>query len=403
MTKAARTNAGERRERITERALSVFLRYGYDRTRMNDIAEAAAIFRPALYLVFQNKEEVFAAVVKFARDSYFSRIREGLPRYETLEAKLHFACEVWAIEGYKVLAANPNAADLSRSSFESVRNMVSEFQEIIAELLRERVPKTRDGYKAGKYARVLVFARRLQDSEKSIVLARLHEERFQDCSPAQVYASLLDDGQYHCSVRTMYRLLDGEGENRERRDQLIHPPYRKPELLATGPNQLWSWDITKLRGPVKWSVYYLCVILDVFSRYVTGWMIAYRETAGLAKQLIENSCEKQGIAPGQLTLHADRGSSMTSKSLALLLADLGVVKTHSRPYVSDDNPFSEAHFKTMKYRPEYPDRFGSIQDARRFCQVFFPWYNHQHHHSGLRLLTQATVHYGQAAQLISKP
>ena len=229
-------------------------------------------------------------------------------------------------------------------------------------------------------------ARRLKDNEKSVVLACLHEERFQDCSPSQVYASLLDN----------------EGENRERRDQLVHPPYRKPELLATGPNQLWSWDITKLRGPVKWSFYYLYVILDVFSRYVTGWMISYRETAGLAKQLIESSCRKQGIVPGQLTLHADRGSSMTAKSLALFLADLGVVKTHSRPHVSDDNPFSEAHFKTLKYRPGYPDRFGSIQDARSFCQEFFPWYNHQHHHSGLQLLTPATVHYGLAAQLISE-
>jgi putative transposase len=245
-------------------------------------------------------------------------------------------------------------------------------------------------------------SRRLKDEEKSIVLAYLHEERFQDCSPAQVYASLLDHGQYHCSIRTMYRLLDAQGENRERRDQLIHPLYRKPELLATGPNQLWSWDITKLRGPVKWSFYYLYVILDVFSRYVTGWMIAYRETAGLAKQLIEHSCLKQKITPGQLTIHADRGSSMTSKSLALLLGDLGVVKTHSRPHVSDDNPFSEAHFKTLKYRPNYPDRFGSIQDARLFCQQFFSWYNDQHHHSGLNLLTPANVHSGQAAQLISK-
>ena len=245
-------------------------------------------------------------------------------------------------------------------------------------------------------------ARRLKDEERSAVLACLHEERFQDCSPAQVYASLLDDGRYHCSIRTMYRLLDAEGETRERRNQLVHPPYRKPELLATGPNQLWSWDITKLRGPVKWSFYYLYVILDVFSRYVTGWMIAYRETAGLAQQLIEHSCQKQRIASGQLTIHADRGSSMTSRSLALLLADLGITKTHSRPHVSDDNPFSEAHFKTMKYRPDYPDRFGSIQDARRFCQEFFPWYNHQHHHSGLQLLTPAAVHYRQAAQLISK-
>ena len=243
-------------------------------------------------------------------------------------------------------------------------------------------------------------ARRLKEEEKSTVLACLHEERFQDCSPAQVYASLLDDGQYHCSIRTMYRLLDAEGESRERRDQLVHPPYRKPELLATGPNQLWSWDITKLRGPVKWSYFYLYVILDVFSRYVTGWMVAYRETAGLARQLIEHSCRKQNIAPGQLTIHADRGSAMTSKSLALLLADLGVVRTHSRPHVSDDNPFSEAHFKTMKYRPDYPDRFGSIQDARRFGQRFFPWYNHEHHHSGLQLLTPATVHYQQSDRLI---
>ncbi len=238
--------------------------------------------------------------------------------------------------------------------------------------------------------------------EKSTVLACLHEQRFRTVLPHRSMRRCLMMAGITAPIRTMYRLLDAEGENRERRDQLIHPPYKKPELLASGPNQLWSWDITKLRGPVKWSFYYLYVILDVFSRYVTGWMIAYRETASLAKQLIENSCQKQKIEPGHLTIHADRGSSMTSKSLALLLADLGVVKTHSRPHVSDDNPFSEAHFKTMKYRPGYPDRFGSIQDARRFCQEFFPWYNHQHHHSGLQLLTPATVHYGQAAHLISK-
>lgn len=244
-------------------------------------------------------------------------------------------------------------------------------------------------------------ARRLGESEKQTVMDCLHEDRFQDCSPAQVYASLLDEGRYHCSIRTMYRLLAADGENRERRDQLIHPPYRKPELLATGPNQLWSWDITKLRGPVKWTFYYLYVILDVFSRYVVGWMIAYRETAALAKQLVEHSCRKQEIAPGQLTIHADRGSSMTSKALALLMADLGVLKTHSRPHVSDDNPFSEAQFKTMKYRPGFPDRFGSIEDARSFCQQFFPWYNHQHHHSGLNLMTPAVVHHGKAPQLIA--
>jgi putative transposase len=245
-------------------------------------------------------------------------------------------------------------------------------------------------------------ARRLQGEEKTAVLARLHEERFQDCSPAQVYAALLDEGQYHCSIRTMYRLLEAEGESRERRDQLSRPGYTKPELLATGPNQLWSWDITKLRGPVKWTFYYLYVILDVFSRYVTGWMLAYRESAELAKHLIEQSCEKQNIQPGQLTIHADRGSSMTSKSVALLLSDLGVVKTHSRPHVSDDNPYSESHFKTLKYRPGFPDRFGSIEEARLFCVEFFPWYNHEHHHSGLSLMTPATVHHGQAEELRSR-
>jgi len=245
-------------------------------------------------------------------------------------------------------------------------------------------------------------ARRLREEEKAAALACLHEERFQDCSPAQVYASLLDEGRYHCSIRTMYRLLAAEGESRERRDQLIRPAYAKPELLATGPNQLWSWDITKLRGPVKWTFYYLYVILDVFSRYVTGWMIAYRESADLAKQLIEHSCEKQNIAPGQLTIHADRGSSMTSKSVALLLTDLGVAKTHSRPHVCDDNPYSESHFKTLKYRPGFPDRFGSIEEARRFCVEFFPWYNHEHHHSGLHLMTPAIVHYGQVEELLGR-
>jgi putative transposase len=244
-------------------------------------------------------------------------------------------------------------------------------------------------------------ARCLQENEKTAVLACLHEERFQDCSPAQVYASLLDEGQYHCSLRTMYRLLAAEGESRERRAQLSRPFYAKPELLATGPNQLWSWDITKLRGPVKWTFYSLYVILDVFSRYVTGWMIAYRESADLAKQLIEESCERQKIMPGQLTVHADRGSSMTSKPVALLLADLGIVKTHSRPHVSDDNPYSEAHFKTLKYRPGFPDRFGSLEEARRFCQEFFFWYNHEHHHSGLQLMTPAIVHYGHAEELLS--
>ena len=243
-------------------------------------------------------------------------------------------------------------------------------------------------------------ARALRPAEREAVLAHLYEERFQDRSPAAVYATLLDEGQYHCSIRTMYRLLQRRGESRERRDQLLHPPYQKPELLATAPNQLWSWDITKLLGPAKWTYFYLYVILDVFSRYVTGWMVAMRESAELAKRLIEESCAKQNIQRGQLTLHADRGSSMSSKPVAFLLADLGVTKTHSRPHVSDDNPYSESQFRTLKYRPEFPDRFGCLQDSRAFSQGFFRWYNEEHRHSGLGLLTPAMVHYGQAETIL---
>ena len=238
--------------------------------------------------------------------------------------------------------------------------------------------------------------RALSQAEKAVVRQELNSQRFWDSSPRQVYATLLDEGTYLCHWRTMYRILDEYTEVRERRNQLQHPAYTQPELLATGPNQLWSWDITKLKGPAKWTYYYLYVILDVFSRYVVGWMIAERETASLARELIAASCTKQGIQPEQLTLHADRGSSMRSKSLALLLADLGVTKTHSRPYVSNDNPYSEAQFKTMKYRPDYPDRFGSLADARSWARPFFEWYNHEHRHSGLGLMTPATVHYGQA-------
>jgi putative transposase len=243
-------------------------------------------------------------------------------------------------------------------------------------------------------------ARALRAAEREAVLTRLHEERFQDRSPAAVYATLLDEGEYHCSIRTMYRLLEQRGESHERRDQLIHPRYKKPELLATASNQLWSWDITKLLGPVKWTYFYLYVILDVFSRYVTGWMVAMRESAELAKRLIEESCRHQSIQPGQLTLHADRGTSMSSKPVAFLLADLGVTKTHSRPQVSNDNPYSESQFRTMKYRPEFPDRFGCLQDSRAFCQGFFRWYNQEHRHSGLGLLTPAMVHYGQAESIV---
>ena len=238
--------------------------------------------------------------------------------------------------------------------------------------------------------------RALAPSERQVVLDTLHAERFLDQAPAQVHATLLDEGVYLCSPRTMYRILDAAGEVKERRDQVSRPPYAKPELMATRPNELWSWDITKLRGPAKWTYFYLYVILDVFSRYVVGWMVAPHESAALAERLIKDSCAKQAIARGHLTLHADRGSSMRSKPVALLLADLGVVKTHSRPHVSNDNPFSEAHFKTLKYCPAFPERFGALEDARAFGQVFFTWYNHEHHHSALGYLTPAMVHYGVA-------
>jgi putative transposase len=244
-------------------------------------------------------------------------------------------------------------------------------------------------------------ARSLSPDERADVLAVLHDQRFQDRSPAAVQAILLDEGQYLCSARTMYRLLEQAGESRERRDQLVHPAYQKPELLATAANQLWSWDITKLLGPAKWTYFYLYVILDVFSRYVVGWMVAPRESAELAKHLIDETIRKQEIPAGQLTIHADRGRVMTSKPVALLMADLGVTKTHSRPYVSDDNPYSESQFRTMKYRPEFPDRFGCIQDARGFCQQFFHWYNEDHRHSGLGLLTPAVVHFGQAPAVLA--
>lgn len=242
--------------------------------------------------------------------------------------------------------------------------------------------------------------RALSDTERQAALAHLHSERFVDQAPHQVHATLLDEGIYLCSPRTMYRLLEEHGEIRERRDQLRHPAYQKPELLATRPNQVWSWDITKLRGPAKWTYFYLYVILDLFSRYVVGWMVAPRERSELAKKLIQESVSKQGVAPGQLTIHADNGPAMTSNPVALKLADLGVTKSHSRPYVSDDNPFSESQFKTMKYRPEFPDRFGSLEDARAHGQAFFHWYNHEHHHSGIAMLTPHMVHYGLAAAVL---
>jgi putative transposase len=244
-------------------------------------------------------------------------------------------------------------------------------------------------------------ARALSAEERTTVREVLNSERFQDCAPRQVYATLLDETTYLCSWRTMYRILAEADQLRERRDQLRHPSYTKPELLATQPRELWSWDITKLKGPVKWTYYYLYVILDVFSRYVVGWMVSERETAELAEAFIAESCAKEGICRDQLTLHADRGSAMTSKSVAQMLADLGVTKTHSRPHVSNDNPYSESHFKTLKYRPDFPAQFGSLADARAWARPFFEWYNHEHHHSGIGLLTPATVHCGKAAETIA--
>jgi putative transposase len=224
----------------------------------------------------------------------------------------------------------------------------------------------------------------LSNSEQDLLLGILDSERFADMAPAAVFATLLDEGRYHGSIRTMYRL------------------YAKPELLAIRPNEVWSWDITKLKGPAKWTCFHLYVILDIFSRYVVGWLIAHRESAELAEQLIADTLEKENIAPGTLTLHADRGTSMRSKPVAALLIDLDVAKTHSRPHVSDDNPYSEAQFKTLKYRPDFPDRFGSIEDARAHCQRFFHWYNHEHRHGGIGLMAPATVHDGTAAALTAQ-
>ncbi len=239
--------------------------------------------------------------------------------------------------------------------------------------------------------------RALSSEEREAVLDTLHQPCFVDLAVPQVWATLLDQGQYLCSMRTMYRILDAHGEVRERRDQLRHPSYTKPELLATSPNQVWSWDITKLRGPAKWTYFYLYVVLDIFSRYAVGWMVASRESAELAEPLIAEAARKQEIAPGQVTLHSDRGGPMTAKAFALLLADLGITKSLSRPHVSDDNPFSEAHFKTIKYRPDFPVCFGSIEDARAYFVRLFDWYHHRHRHSGIGWMTPADVHSGRAA------
>lgn len=230
----------------------------------------------------------------------------------------------------------------------------------------------------------------------------LHSARFCDQSPYEVYATMLDEGVYLASIRTFYRILQQEGEVRERRAQATHPARVKPELMSDAPRQVWSWDITKLKGPSKGIYYYLYVLIDVYSRYVSGWLLATHESADLAKQLIADSVEREGVEPGNLTIHADNGSSMTSKPVALLLEDLAISKSHSRPHTSNDNPYSEAQFKTLKYRPNFPKRFDSIEQARAFCREFFPWYNDKHHHIGIGLLTPTMVHHGAAQQVTER-
>ena len=243
-------------------------------------------------------------------------------------------------------------------------------------------------------------SRALPESERVHVRRTLYSERFVDKSPYQVYARLLDDGEYLCSVRTMYRILAGDHASKERRNQLKRPNYVKPELLATDSNQVWSWDITKLKGPEKWTYYYLYVILDIYSRYVVGWMLAHCEQAELASKWIRQTVEKQNVSEDELIIHSDRGPSMTSHSVSQLLISLGVTKSHSRPHVSNDNPCSESQFKTMKYQPDFPARFGCYEDGLSFCRRFFNWYNDEHYHSGIGLVTPSSLHYGEAAQVV---
>lgn len=238
--------------------------------------------------------------------------------------------------------------------------------------------------------------RALSATEREEVLQELDSERFCDCAPEDVHAALLDEGRYLCAPRTMYRILKGNEQVKERRNQRVHPPHSKPELVATAPNQLWSWDVTKLRGPAKWSWFYLYVILDIFSRYAVGWMVATKETAELARRLIKETIDKYGLDPEGLGIHADRGSQQRAKLMVQLLADLGIVRTHSRPRTPNDNPYSESQFKTMKYHPSFPDRFGCIEDTKAFCSSFFNWYNTQHHHGGLGFMTPHDVHFGLA-------
>jgi len=244
--------------------------------------------------------------------------------------------------------------------------------------------------------------RGLSLAEKATVRETLNSARFQDQSPREVYSTLLEEGQYLSHWRTMYRILHESDEVRERRNQRRRTVYLRPELLATQPNSVWSWDISAMRGPAKWQLFWLYVVIDIFSRHIVGWLIADEMSTELAEQLINTACENQHIRRGQLTIHADNGGPMKSKSIAQLMIDLGVVKSHSRPHVSDDNPFSEAHFKTLKYRPNYPNRFNDIAHARAWMREFVDWYNNHHHHTALALLTPATVHSGQTLAVVAR-
>ena len=245
-------------------------------------------------------------------------------------------------------------------------------------------------------------ARRLCEEERALLLNLLLSERFVDASPRQVYAQLLQEGTYHASYRTMYRLLHEHQAVCERRKVRRHPTYTKPELKATGPNQVWTWDITYLKTPVRGRFYYLYVVMDLYSRYVVGWMLADQECQYLAHKLLKETCRKYHIAPNQLTIHADRGGPMKSQSVAQLLLSLQVTRSHSRPRVSNDNPYSEAGFKTMKYSAHFPERFSSQEDAQTFCQNYFVGYNTRHHHTGLVLLTPEQVHFGDAPKLLAQ-
>lgn len=288
-----------------------------------------------------------------------------------------------------------NAIDLSRAGFYRLRHsqLTPSRHQSQSQSQSQSMPRT---------SNLGALALALTPTQEEEILSALNSERFLDCSPRQVWATLMDEGVYLCSWRTMYRLLQRHQAVKERRRVRRHPKYVRPELSATGPNQVWTWDITYLKGPNRGEFFYLYVVMDLFSRLVVGWMLADRESADLAVRLLEKTYQKHKVKPGQLTIHADRGAPMKSKSLGQLLCDLDVRASHSRPKVSNDNPFSEAGFKTMKYSPDFPARFGSQEAAETFCQGYFRWYNTAHHHTGIALLTPAQVHYGEAPTVLAQ-